>query len=351
MNLYDMMRRTDPNLEVSGEVAMARRKVGNDLWRGLNLMGGSSFRLLDVRRFINFRAWPDSIGWMAETPAGLSLKLSFVKRGTEEVLGSSRYSGDFQTAYLPWPKQFTGPLDLLVEAEGNSREPLFLANHRALSRQWLFDMAVGRGVEIGPGPSPQILPRPGVHVSYLEQMPPKEWNELYNRGGKYPVRPELWENYIVGEASNLPVEDSSLDFLFGSHVFEHLSNPIGHLKHWRTKLAPEAKIICVVPDMHGTKDAIQHRSTMAEWKAELDGGIWKPTESHYMRFLQRPAGDKHVKAAMDRGESIHVHFYDNINCQLLLEYAVRELGYEDFVIEHTPNHKDFHFVLVNSRSG
>lgn len=90
---------------------------------------------------------------------------------------------------------------------------------------------------------------------------------------------------------------------------------------------------------------------MAEWQTELAGDIWIPTESHYMRHLQRPAGDKIVVAARDRRESIHVHFYDNINCQLLLEHAVKELGFEDFVIEHTPNHKDFHFVLVNRRTG
>lgn len=348
MNLYDMLRRNDRNLEVSGDVAMARRKVADQLWRGLYLAAGSSFRILDVRRFINFRSWPDSCGWMVETPDGLALKLSFVRRGTDETLGSGKFSGDFQLTYLPWPKQCGGgAMDLLVEAEGKSREPLFLANHRALSRQWLFDLAIGKGIEIGPGPSPQILPRPGVDISYLEQMPPKEWNELYNRGGKYPVRPELWDNYIVGEASNLPVADGSLDFLFGSHVFEHLSNPIGHLKHWRTKLKPGGKVFCVVPDLHGTKDAIQQTSTMAEWQSELACDIWLPTESHYMRHLQRPAGHPAVTAAMDRRESIHVHFYDNINCQLLLEHAVRELGYEDFVIEHTPNHKDFHFVLVN----
>lgn len=179
-------------------------------------------------------------------------------------------------------------------------------------------------------------------------MPPAEWNRLYNRGGKYPVRPELWSNYIVGEASNLPVADGSLDFIFGSHVFEHLANPIGHLKRWKQKLAPGGRIICVVPDLAGTKDAVQERGTLEEWRRELDDEVWLPTERHYVRHMRLPADHEIVREAMNRIELIHVHYYDNINCQILLEYAVNHLGYSEYRIEHTPNHKDFHFILVNN---
>jgi hypothetical protein len=63
--------------------------------------------------------------------------------------------------------------------------------------------------------------------------------------------------------------------------------------------------------------------------------------------LRRTADDKKLLALMERMESIHVHYYDNLNCQMLLDFAVRELGYADYIIEHTPNHKDFYFVLVN----
>jgi len=136
-----------------------------------------------------------------------------------------------------------------------------------------------------------------------------------------------------------------LDFIFASHVFEHLANPIGHLIRWNAKLAPGGKVICVIPDLGATKDAVQERSTLSEWIAELQEGIWDPAELHYCRYLRSAPGDKRVRAAMDRRESIHVHYYDNINCRELLDYAVRELDYSDFVIEHTPNHKDFHVLL------
>jgi hypothetical protein len=139
-----------------------------------------------------------------------------------------------------------------VAADGEASGSLFLAIHRALSRRDFVASAKGAGVEIGPGAQPQILPADDVQARYLEQMHPEKWNALYNGGGKYPVRPELWDNYIVGDASNLPCDDGSLDFIFSSHVFEHLSNPIGHLRHW------------VVPDLGGSKDYFQQPSELAE---------------------------------------------------------------------------------------
>ena len=343
-----MLHREDPNLRIEGNVVPAKHDIGEETWRGLDLQAHSGFTIPDVRRFINFRAFPATCGWMVETPPKLSLKLSFRDHGTDEELSSRLFSGSFQPVTLPWPRSHLGALDIRVEAVGTGRGAIFLANHRALSRDWLIELARGTGVEIGPGPQPQILAGPGVDVSYVEQMPPGEWNELYNKGGKYPVRPELWGNYVVGEASRLPFADGSLDFIFGSHVFEHLVNPIGHLKAWREKLAPGGKVICVVPDLGGTKDALQDRSSFDEWRKEFKQDLWKPTEQHYARHLRLPTDHAFLRDALDRQSSIHAHFYDNLNCQQLLKFAVDQLGYADFFIEHTPNHKDFHFVLTNA---
>ena len=342
-----MLHRADPNLVTEGEVVLAKQEIGGDTWRGVELRAGAALAIPDVRRFISFRAFPDNCGWMVETPARLSAKLSFRDHETREELAVREFSGPFQPVMLPWPRARFGALDLRVDALGSGKGSIFLANHRALSRDWLVELAVGKGVEIGPGPQPQILPRPGVDVAYVEQMPPEQWNETYNKSGKYPVRPELWGNYVVGDASDLPVPDGSLDFIFGSHVFEHLVNPIGHLQAWKRKLAPAGKVICVVPDLAGTKDALQERSTLEQWQQEYERKLWHPTPAHYARYLRVPVDHELVGQLMERQESTHAHFYDNINCQLLLDAAVCRLGYADYFIEHTPNHKDFHFVLRN----
>lgn len=347
MNLFDMLRRKDRNLQIAGDIVMAKNQIDGEGWRGLHLPEGASFRIPDVRRFASFRSWPSSCGWWVQAPVEMALEVSFVRHGTDDVVGCCNFDGAFHPVTLPWPKARAGKLDLLAKVIGSGRVPIFLANHRALSRQWMYDAAIGTGIEIGPGAQPQILPKVGTRVSYLEQMPPEEWNRLYNGGGKYAVRPELWNNYVVGDAHDLPVADGALDFIFGSHVFEHLVNPVGHLARWQRKLSPGGKVICVVPDLAGTKDAVQPRSTMAEWLIEAAGEVWAPTEAHYVRHLHRSAEDPELIAAMARHESIHVHYYDNINCQVLLDYAVHALGFADYLIEHTPNHKDFHFILFN----
>ena len=347
MNLFHMLHRSDPHLRTHGSVVLAKHEIAGETWRGLDVRAGGAFTIPDVRRFASFRAFPSTCGWMVRTPLMLALKVSFHAHGANEVLSSRTFRGGFQSINLPWPLDEFGPLDLRLEVLGRGRGSVFVANHRALSREWLIEMAKGTGIEIGPGPQPQIQPREGVHVSYVEQMPPKEWNELYNKSGSFPTRPELWGNYIVGEASELPVEDSSLDFIFGSHVFEHLANPIGHLERWKRKLAPGGKIICIVPDFAGTKDAVQERSTLDEWVQEYERQLWLPAEQHYVRHFRLPAEHRTVRNSLNRNESIHAHYYDNLNCQTLLQCAVEHLGYSDYVIEHTPNHKDFHFVLRN----
>lgn len=347
MNLLDLVRRNDANLQLSGEVVTGKRNYPDGLWRGLSFASGASLTIPDIRRFVTFRHFPAEIGWRLDVPRDGLARLQLVSAQDRAVVGEAVFGDGIQPALLPWPRQPCGEVDLVLEYhKPGARNDLFLGVHRPMTRDWLYEHCMGRGIEIGPGPVPQILPQPGREVSYLEQMPAEEWNRLYNGGGKYPVRPELWSNYIVGEASNLPVPEESLDFVFGSHVFEHLANPIGHLHRWRDKLRPGGKIAMVVPDLHGTKDAVQHRCSLESMVEEYRRDIWLPEPAHYSRHLRRSLDDRRLIALMERGESIHVHYYDNINCQQMLDFAVRNLGYADYVIRHMPHNKDFHFLLV-----
>lgn len=346
MNLFDLARRQDANLLLDGEVVVSKQSSADGIWRGLSVSPGAAFRILDIRRFVTFRHFPEQIGWRLEVPVGGRARLRLLSHDDHMVVGEAIYTEGVHAVKMPWPLAPCGSVDLEVAFVSTRPPPLFVGDHRLLSRQWLYDHCTGRGVEIGPGPVPQILPQTDRDVSYLEQMPAEEWNQLYNGGGKYPIRPELWSSYIVGEASNLPVPNDSLDFIFGSHVFEHLANPIGHLQRWHAKLKPGGKVAMVVPDLHGTKDSVHHRCSLDSMIDEFRRDIWLPEPEHYSRHLRRSVDDRRLIAFMERGESIHVHYYDNINCQQLLDFAVRELGYVDYVINHTPNHKDFHFLLV-----
>jgi hypothetical protein len=250
---------------------------------------------------------------------------------------------------LPWSLQPAVPdveLDLVLHVPANSAGPVFLAVHRALERNELIALCKGRGIEIGPGPKPQVLPSRDVEVSYIEQMPPDEWRRLYGNGSKIEVDDRLWDRYRVGDAHDLPVEDEGLDFIFSSHVFEHLANPLGHLEIWGRKLRKGGRIVAVVPDYVGSKDYASDPSDLAEFIAEYETGDLAPTRAHYARFAKARGIADGGERMWREGRSIHVHFYTHANMASLLEEAMLRFGFAGFSIVHTPNHKDFHLVVV-----
>jgi Methyltransferase domain len=376
MNLFYMLERRDRNAAYDGDPQRASKKVQGEAWRGIDMPAGSSITVPNARRHHTLRSWPDTCGWFVLAPEnGPDLEVSFRRSGSAEVVGRARVpagSPGFVAVRLPWPLSAVGEVDLVLSAVAPEAEPsaspllavhrglsrslgiaradrqppsLFLAVHRALSRADFIKSAKGVGLEIGPGPQPQILPSDDVQASYLEQMHPERWNELYNAGGKYPVRPELWSNYIVGDASNVPCDDESLDFIFSSHVFEHLSNPIGHLERWARKLKSGGRVLCVVPDLGGSKDYFQQPSELAELEREFTQETWEPTVAHYARHMRRKPDDPRLLKAMSDRESIHVHYYTNTNIERLLTRVCKTLDFSSFSLIWTPNHKDFYFSL------
>jgi len=221
----------------------------------------------------------------------------------------------------------------------------FISVHEVLARSEILQLCQGKGVEIGPGHNPQVQDSETVDVTYIEQSAPQDWERLYNDLGNYRVDPQLWSKYKIGDACNLPVEDGSLDFIFSSHVFEHLANPLGHLKYWSTKLKDDGKVLGIVPDVAGCKDYIYRPSGMSELLAEQASGDMEPTLRHYERWAKNHGGGKPAQMFYEAKRSIHVHYYTNRNMAKVLEYAVEHLGYTWFDIRHTPNHKDFYFLL------
>jgi SAM-dependent methyltransferase len=217
--------------------------------------------------------------------------------------------------------------------------------HRMLNRNPLYDLAVGTGIEIGPGPNPQIIDSAQTSVKYLERLSQGEWSEGDTKG-KYGAKHADWSKYIIGNASSVPVDDNSLDFVFSSHVFEHLANPLGHLKHWKDKLRAGGRIIAVVPDMAGCKDYQAVPTDVSELVDEMRRGIWEPTRTHYENFFKyRNSPPSLVDEYLKEMKSIHVHFYTQTNIAVLLDYAVRELAFASYDLIFERNHKDFYFVL------
>lgn len=348
MNIPYLLKKGATYIEAHGAIDSVKPQSEVGQWLGVRLRKGGRLVVKDVRRFSSLRAFPEQLGWHVRSKGDGALTVSILGPDGHPLSSRSYRSmgNELVPVMLAWPTRPVQKMHLEIAFEGESEDGFAnLLVHRILDRDWVISQAVGTGVEIGPGSGPKILPSAEVDVSYVEQMAPDRWNALYNKHGTRPIDRAMFARYRIGNASDLPVDDGTQDFIFASHVFEHLSNPIGHLRRWHRKLKAGGKILLIVPDLNGTKDIFQQRSQMSEFLAEEADELWKPTADHYARYYRMPLSSKKVQERIAADESIHVHFYDNQNMARLMDHAVAQLGYDSFVIHHTPNHKDFYVVL------
>jgi hypothetical protein len=360
MNLFDMARRNDKNLILFESVKPIKRKINNIVYRGFDLLPSNQPQIIlkNIFNWYPFCTRTEITGWLVTS---LSKKLEeqsiIIKLQNQEgisIATETVYIGSKPT-YIPFPLPFKNPsyeksYDLilhfpLTNQSDVSSEPIFLIVHRVLQRSEILSLCQGDGLEIGPGPNPQIFPSAQVNVKYIEQCSPETWYKVHKNGSSDQLKPEFWSNYIIGEANSLPIPDQSLDFIFSSHVFEHLANPVGHLEYWHTKLKPEGLILAIVPDVAGCKDYVFRPCPFSDLLNEYKSKITEPTLEHYIRYAKGRGYKDSPKSLYDSKISLHVHFYTNTNMAELLTYAVENMGYSWFNIRHTPNHKDFYFVL------
>jgi SAM-dependent methyltransferase len=391
MNLFDMARRADPNLVLTADIvgrasgnqgtlgrvvrALGRRTLGRvarmfgrarsritpsqrrihgEAYRGFEMTGGTSFRLVSPYRWYPFRALPHYTGWevvaLGLGGRALEFEIALIDRATGHEVARESHSLGPLPRPIPLPKLFGWErqrfdLDMRLAVKGSARASAFLSVHPVLERKELLRLCRGRGVELGPGPNPQILPGADIDVTYVEAASAEQWESLYNQKGNLHIDSALWARYVQGGAHPLPVESGSLDFIFASHVFEHLANPLGHLEHWRGKLRSGGVIAAVVPDLAGSKDYVFAPSSITEILEERAAGYMEPQLRHFQRWAAVRAPGRNPQEFIDLQRSIHAHFYTHANIQELLEMAVKDFGFARYDLRYVPNHKDFYFAL------
>jgi SAM-dependent methyltransferase len=373
MNLIELIKRRDRPLEkslieLSGDVTVCNHDCDGVRMRGIRMQSGSKVRL---RRFFSYGEFkhnlPRDLGWAVSVekrwfskPRPMCVICWVLLAGDEKIEVTRQTLKDNVPRWRPlrfdWPlsvKDF-GDIDLLIDVFSPSNDNhsdavvIGVTEHFDL-RKALFQYTRGRGIEIGPGISPQILPSKDVDVRYLERSPIVDWERLYNKSGKYTIseaQRRIFPLYIIGDAQRLEiVEDHSLDFIFSSHVFEHFTNPLGTLQIWHGKLRAGGHVVGVVPEAHNCFDILQPLSKEDQWLEEWSESIWEYQSRHYQkwcRFTQPWASPEHLKKT---GFAIHAHYYNPTSFGRLMELAVQRLGYKNFHIRSTRNHKDFGFVL------
>ena len=69
---------------------------------------------------------------------------------------------------------------------------------------------------------------------------------------------------IVSPGDQLPLEDSSVDFVISSHVIEHFPDPIKALSEWYRVVKPGGYLYIIAPHKERTFDKERPRTTLAE---------------------------------------------------------------------------------------
>jgi SAM-dependent methyltransferase len=352
VNLFYLLSNRHRQIAVGGDVTAVVLPMDDLRWRGVLLPAeeGAFVSVLKATDCQPFRSRPSSVGWQASAPEGpATIEVGFVVSATGAPVGeATRLDLDERPRVirLPWPVQPPAePMDLVVRQAKGSTGSAFIGVHYPLDRRPLVALCKGKGVELGPGPRPQIFPGEGVDVSFVEQTHPDQWASLYGGSSQVTFDPALAGRYVVGNANEIPAGPESLDFIFSSHVFEHLANPLGHLELWSRLLKPGGKIVMIVPDYIGSKDFLMDETPMDELEDEYRSGGFDVSERHYQAYGKARGNPDLAARLIEKQASIHVHYYSHGNMARVCEWAVEKLGYSAFTIQHSDNHKDFYVIL------
>ena len=230
MHLYYLMEKSHRMVKFNQSVRSCKLDIDGERWYGA-MFDKSASSCLIIRSASEHRPFTtgaDDVGWYlyteSETP--VTVKTKFLSDnasvGNEQTV--SRSSG-LTPYFLPNVLDSADPFDsfdLHIECDQPS-DDVFIATSRNVSRKSIYALVEGCGVEIGPGPRPQIHNDDKTQVIYVEERLGDDWLNTYHTAGKA----ETWSDndYRLGKAHELPVDDSSQDFIFSSHVLEHLYNP------------------------------------------------------------------------------------------------------------------------------
>ncbi|MDX2186558.1 MAG: class I SAM-dependent methyltransferase [Opitutaceae bacterium] len=164
--------------------------------------------------------------------------------------------------------------------------------------------------------------------------------------GISPIHVEKFESYanvkckadLFGEATDLPFNDGTLDYVASSHVLEHVANPVAALREWTRVLRHQGIIYLVVPDSRYTWDigrkvtAVEHmledyrRGVTASDSTHIDDFVFNVDWSTFAPDLPPERVPEEQRAAAERYHaSVKANLEINIHFHVFRPDSVREL--------------------------
>ena len=118
------------------------------------------------------------------------------------------------------------------------------------------------------GPLDRPLVRSGTHVvQYLDHLSTDELRDKYMIDTAVDLSrvPEI--DFVIRDNDLTPILEtgSRFDLVIGSHMFEHLPDPLGWLTQISRLLNPDGGVYLVVPDRRYSFDMMRPDTTLSEW--------------------------------------------------------------------------------------
>jgi SAM-dependent methyltransferase len=156
-----------------------------------------------------------------------------------------------------------------------SRPPLQSVSIRGLANHYCS----GHGLEVGPGRSPICEPE---NAKFLDKYP-----------GRHSDGVAI--DYVC-EAFDIPVPESSFDFLVSAHTLEHLPDPLRALNEWRRVVRNGGVLFLVLPHCARTYDAGRPVTQFSHHLADFEKGVGFEDTTHFEEFerISIPAGRDHT---------------------------------------------------------
>ena len=355
MNLHDMVRRKDRMLEmVDGTVEAAMLKLPSGTQRAVRLSAGARLRLRDAHSATCLQDTPRAPGWVVHAQPGSRLRVWLESTGSEPrlladispplpkpVIPKPPGLRDRLAAHMPgkapmatpaaappqavqedvhfdWPLRMPASYDLVL-ACGDAELALAVGPLLDMRRE-LLPVLRGKGVEVGPGGNPALESDDIRSVRYVEKMSAGDWAKTYPKVTLDEAVLARWADYAIASAEQLDgFEPGSLDFIFSSHVFEHLVNPLQVLQNWWRCLAPGGVIAAVVPDARYSFDLRQPiTGTDALLSQHLAGGHER-TAAMYAQWCRHTAPEVDPARLRERDYAIHVNYFSPASACAMLE--------------------------------
>lgn len=187
----------------------------------------------------------------------------------------------------------------------------------------LFDFTQGHGLEIGPLFQP-LIPRDAADVSYADVFDREALVAHYDTNPNVTLEtvPELdyvlWDGERVRTIDEAAKPGAPFDWVYASHVVEHVPDVIGWLRQIEAITADDGHLILVVPDRRYSFDAHRPPTTVGQMLQAYESGDVVPSVravyDHHRSAVNATA--RELWRGAEPGYDARIHDLGYVNRQL-----------------------------------